>query len=275
MMSKAVDTSTFDNAHWFGDAASDAVSIFNTDLYTNAQFKTDQDVYAKYLAAGKYTADSDTAAPLIREALAHLDNEPITGLTWYDGTALGSLPISKGILAEYTINRHNENPKSKDQIEFDQLKPAYTAISGWCSEFASVMADHVLGSNSTNSPFPRRASFRAFKKALSGAYYSTPSDELDDAKSSNDVPITPKVGDLLFTRGQSKNSETGKYNGHTCMVINANGSYVFTIEGNRKNPSGASGTVNNIVKRERRKIKGTNPDSGKDTIWGIGSIEWE
>ena len=261
----------FDHPYWFGDAASDAVCIMNLDLYTNNKYTTDQDVYAKYLAAGCFSASADEGAKVIRNALTWMNEKHKDALyndQWPDNVSFSNIPIGQAILMDYTAMKGLIG-KSGAQISFNSAgKPLdkdgnVNSINGWCSEFASVMAENA---GIDEAVFPREPSVSKFKDSL-GNHYCTPVMESDKSLSGTfQGNIVPAVGDLLFTQGTEA--------GHTCLVINANGSYVYTIEGNRKDPNESSnGELYHIVRRDRRRIKGT-PEGDNRTILAIGSINW-
>ena len=278
----------FLNPYWFGDAASDAVSIFNTDLYTNDAFTTDQDVYAKYLAAGKYTAKSDWARPFILKALS------------YKGTST----FGKDTPQKYFLDRY-------DAI-FNHTR---TSDNGWCSEFASVVLHESMQAPINEYPYstyvkrfiqqfsypdPKRPAYDDKKVSSSTSkFYLGTYDQKDKTTafhvgkidssynkntyyhyggttdSGNDLhfsctelgikDVTPQIGDLIFF-GHSDSCHTG-------IVINVNGSHIFTVEGNVSEKQIGIGTgTDHRVYHGRRKISADSSDTNKDRVVGIGDV---
>lgn len=274
MMSKAVDTSTFDNAHWFGDAASDAVSMFNVDFYTNKKFNSLRNVQGKYLAVGRYSAKSDWAQAFILEALSYKGKDTMPT----DDVANPDTDDSK--IGNYFLRRYQKlfNHKSSKN-------------SGWCSEFAAVTLhdskDGDKGFYPHNSyvkgfvgDLSSRARFFVAKSDNSGFLPATQDAICDTSsaykfggvskKTGKDLsfsctPISsgvqPEIGDLIFFA-----------NTHTChtgIVINVNGSYVFTVEGNVDEQQVHVGTKKvNTVLHVRRRLTGTN----RNELVGIGKL---
>ena len=271
------DDKTFLHPYWFGDAASDAVSIFNTDLYTNAQFKTDQDVYAKYLAAGKYTAKSDWARDFILKALSYK----------------GSDTVDSKDIKTYFLDRY-------DAI-FNHTR---TSDGGWCSEFASVTLHD--GKDGDGNTYPNATTVKGFARELSRNGASDPKTQLYVAADENthffpavrDAEVNskskyifggtktnaagekvnlqfsctalsesagdsvePEIGDLIFFNESAAC--------HTGIVVNVNGSYVFTVEGNvdEKHTGMGSKEVNTVL-HVRRRLTGTN----RRKLVGIGKL---
>ena len=73
--------------------------------------------------------------------------------------------------------------------------------------------------------------------------------------------VTPQIGDLIFF-GHSKSCHTG-------IVVNVNGSYVFTVEGNVDEQQVHVGTKKvNTVLHVRRRLTGTN----RNELVGIGKL---
>lgn len=267
-----------------GDAASDAVSIFNTDLYTNDAFTTDQDVYAKYLAAGKYTAKSDWARPFILKALS------------YKGTS--------------TFGK--DTPKKHFLDLYDAIfNHTRTSDNGWCSEFASVVLHESMQAPINEYPYstyvkrfiqqfsypdPKRPAYDDTKvNSSTSKFYLATYDQSHDAtafhvgkidssynentyysyggttSSGNNLEfsctelgikdVTPQIGDLIFF-GDSHACHTG-------IVINTNGSYVFTVEGNVSEKQIGIGTgTDHRVYHGRRKISASKTKDGRMVGFG-------
>ena len=265
MMSKAVDTSTFDNAHWFGDAASDAVSMFNVDFYTNKKFNSLRNVQGKYLAVGRYSAKSDWARDFILKALSYKD---MTNMS------------EDQIIGDYFLDRYD-----------DLFHHKSTPGSGWCSEFAAVTLhdskDGDKGFYPHNSyvkgfvgDLSSRARFFVAKSDNSGFLPATQDAICDTSsaykfggvskKTGKDLsfsctPISsgvqPEIGDLIFF----SNPTTC----HTGIVINVNGSYVFTVEGNVSYDDVKQGTGSEKrVLHVHRRLTGTN----RKELVGIGKL---
>ena len=281
------DDKTFLHPYWFGDAASDAVSIFNTDLYTNAQFKTDQDVYAKYLAVGRYSAKADWARDFILKALSY------KGVKKIDGDSIGN----------YFLKRY-EDLTGKQQTNV-----------GWCSEFASVTLNDAKAAD--GMPYPYRASVLAFTKKFSASktdpqLYIAVEKSVDGEKTIVFEPATvddtlnesnhygrvrssdgkdfrfscteisstpaqvsahasmPETGDLIFFDTSAAC--------HTGIVINTNGSRVFTVEGNVSMEESVMGTdTAKTVIHRRRKIsvqhkKASETSISDDKMVGVGKV---
>ena len=282
------DDKTFLHPYWFGDAASDAVSIFNTDLDTNAQFKTDQDVYAKYLAAGKYTAKSDWARDFILKALSYK----------------GDATVDSTDIQTYFLDRYDEI--------FNHTR---TSDGGWCSEFASVVLHEAMQAPINEYPYstyvkrfiqqfsypdPKRPAYDDKKVSSSTSkFYLGTYDQKDKTTAfhvgkidssynentyysyggttdaGNDLhfsctelgikDVTPQIGDLIFF-GHSKSCRTG-------IVINVNGSHIFTVEGNVSEKQIGIGTgTDHRVYHGRRKISADSSDTNKDRVVGIGDV---
>ncbi len=282
------DDKTFLHPYWFGDAVSDAVSIFNTDLYTNAQFKTDQDVYAKYLAVGRYSAKADWARDFILKALSYK----------------GAETVDSKKIKTYFLDRY-------DAI-FNHTR---TSDGGWCSEFASVVLHEAMQAPINEYPYstyvkrfiqqfsypdPKRPAYDDKKvssstskfylgtydqKAKTTAFHVGKIDSSYNENTyysyggttdaGNDLhfsctelgikDVTPQIGDLIFF-GHSKSCRTG-------IVINVNGSHIFTVEGNVSEKQIGIGTgTDHRVYHGRRKISADSSDTNKDRVVGIGDV---
>ena len=270
----------FLNPYWFGDAASDAVSIFNTDLYTNKAFTTDQDVYAKYLAVGRYSAKADWARPFILKALSYK----------------GADTVDSKDIQTYFLDRY-------DAI-FNHTR---TSDNGWCSEFASVVLHEAMqapineypystyvkgfitkftyptGSSSTDTStfylgtYDQKTQKTAFHLGKIDSSYNenTYYSYGGTTDAGNDLhfsctelatkDVTPQIGDLIFF-GHSKSCHTG-------IVINVNGSHIFTVEGNVDEKQLDIGTsTKNTVLHVRRKISADSSKTNKDRVVGIGDV---
>ena len=278
----------FLNPYWFGDAASDAVSIFNTDLYTNKAFTTDQDVYAKYLAVGRYSAKADWARPFILKALSYK----------------GADTVDSKDIQTYFLDRY-------DAI-FNHTR---TSDNGWCSEFASVVLHESMQAPINEYPYstyvkrfiqqfsypdPKRPAYDDTKvnsgtskfylgtydqKTKTTAFHLGKIDSAlnehtyyhygDTTTAGNDLrfsctelgikDVTPQIGDLIFF-GHSKSCHTG-------IVINVNGSHIFTVEGNVDEKQLDIGTsTKNTVLHVRRKISADSSKTNKDRVVGIGDV---
>ena len=271
------DDKTFLHPYWFGDAASDAVSIFNTDLYTNKAFTTDQDVYAKYLAVGRYSAKADWARDFILKALSYK----------------GADTVDSKKIKPYFLDRYDEifNHKRKSD-------------NGWCSEFASVtLHESKTGDGNT---YPNASTVKGFARELSRNGASDPKTQLYVAADENthffpavrdaqvnseskyifggtktnaagekvnlqfsctalsesaSDSVKPEIGDLIFF-GHSKSCHTG-------IVINVNGSHIFTVEGNVSEKQIGIGTgTEHRVYHGRRKISANEANDGRMVGFG-------
>ena len=288
MMSNAVDAPTFKNSHWFGDAASDAVSMFNVDFYTNKKFNSLRNVQGKYLAVGRYSAKSDWARDFILKALSYKNT-----------SGFGKISPQ-----EHFLDRYDEifNHKRKSD-------------NGWCSEFASVVLHESMQASINEYPYstyvkgfiqqfsypdPERPAYDD-KKVSSGTskFYLGTYNQKDKTTAfhvgkidssynentyysyggttdaGNDLhfsctelatkDVTPQIGDLIFF-GHSKSCHTG-------IVINVNGSHIFTVEGNVDEKQLDIGTsTKNTVLHVRRKISADSSKTNKDRVVGIGDV---
>ena len=284
MMSNAVDAPTFKNSHWFGDAASDAVSMFNVDFYTNKKFNSLRNVQGKYLAVGRYSAKSDWARDFILKALSYKNT-----------SGFGKISPQ-----EHFLDRYDEifNHKRKSD-------------NGWCSEFASVVLHESMQASINEYPYstyvkgfiqqfsypdPERPAYDD-KKVSSGTskFYLGTYNQKDKTTAfhvgkidssynentyysyggttdaGNDLhfsctelgikDVTPQIGDLIFF-GDSHACHTG-------IVINTNGSYVFTVEGNVSEDQIGIGTgTDHRVYHGRRKISASKTKDGRMVGFG-------
>lgn len=258
---------TFANPYWCGDAASDAVSIFDLDIYTNYKFTTAQSVEVKYLAAGQYTAKSDWARDFILNALSYKNKTHVNGRE----------------IGEYIVQKYKGFTGSNEDDG-----------SAWCSEFASVTLHD--GKNDTAKSYPHHIAVRGFVEDFSGntktpveatQFYllnkslefvaATKDKTLNESSDymyggirnsdgkdlrfsctlvSGGATVEPEIGDLIFF-AESESCHTG-------IVINKNGSYIFTVEGNVTNDDG-----DKAVLHLRKKITATK---GSGCIAGIGKV---
>lgn len=249
--------------YWFGDAVSSTIGIVNMDMYTNKSISSGH-IYGKYISMGAYSAESDKLYKFLKEAQVCVDVKTVDNYNW-NGTLYDDLPIAKVIMYEYW------SKVSPDKENIHQPPAKTTSVPGWCSEFASVMA---IRANIDEKYFPRAASTDDFQDALKTQYYTpeviynttTKENELTGYfVNSNNERVTPEPGNLMFTAGQGA--------GHTCIVVNVNGSYVYTIEGNR---GGDDNPMNNYPRGDRRRIKGSQ-ETGHNEIIGLGrvDIKWD
>lgn len=238
-------------------------------------------MYAKYLAVGRYSAKSDWARDFILKALSYKGMDKFT-------VGNVSTDIGPYFLKEYA------------RI-FD---PTHSLSGGWCSEFASVtLHESKTGDGNT---YPNAGTVKGFARELSRNGASDPKTQLYVAADENthffpavrdaevnskskyifggtktnaagekvnlqfsctalsesaSDSVEPEIGDLIFF-----NESTSC---HTGIVINVNGSYVFTVEGNVSYHDVEQGTdTTKRVLHARRKRLGTN----RKKLVGIGKL---
>ena len=279
------DDKTFLHPYWFGDAASDAVSMFNVDFYTNKKFNSLRNVQGKYLAVGRYSAKSDWARDFILKALSYKD---MTNMS------------EDQIIGDYFLDRYD-----------DLFHHKSTPGSGWCSEFASVVLHESMQAPINEYPYstyvkgfiqqfsypdPERPAYDDKKVSSSTSkFYLGTYDQKDKTTAfhvgkidssynkntyysyggttdaGNDLhfsctelgikDVTPQIGDLIFF-GHSDSCHTG-------IVINTNGSYVFTVEGNVSEDQIGIGTgTDHRVYHGRRKISASKTKDGRMVGFG-------
>ena len=266
------DDKTFLHTYWFGDAASDAVSIFNTDLYTNKAFTTDQDVYAKYLAVGRYSAKADWARDFILKALSYKRENYVGNVVLktyfmkeYNRIFNTEFDITKGWCSEFASVTLHES-KLEDGISY----PHEISVRRFVSELSDkhrffMITKDSLAADSTHPfvPATKDATFDKSHPVFGAIRKSDQKDFRFSCTKAAGNPVIPEIGDIIFFNTSATC--------HTGIVINTNGSYVFTVEGNVSEASAGIGTkTDNTVLHRRRKI--TVTEGNVDRMVGIGKV---
>ena len=271
----------FLHPYWFGDAAANSIGIMNLDAYTN--LPCGNTLSGQYIAAGQYDASMDNSAAyqLVSKAAEFIDVRNYPGSVSYLGVPYNGLTLAQGTLLSYSEHScQNEdeekwNPQVVIQSNGKVIYYSQHALdkaaeqgktldlentTGWCSEFASEMAHGTADEDI----FPRAASFEKFSEKLQAkSLYHEPNRSSGQLLGTFDG-IVPSMGDLLFINENDDDTV------HTCLVINVNGSYANTIEGNISLVKGTKARDRSVYFR-RRRIEGTDSLN----VRGIGHIIWQ